>query len=144
MLHRLQQLLSYDRYATFGTEPRVAAGSRRTSRQADPYDGWFEYLDEVGPNTFVITRGPIIDAVPELLVEPDYYGTSIGAFATAVDDTRAVINFMHPWPVPDEYVTPVVCEVGADEFYDVSISADSPGCRYRNAWWQAPKAGKAW
>jgi len=115
---------SYDRYATFGPNP----GSLPLPPYipaTDPYDGWFEYLDEVGPDTFAITRGPIIDAVPELLVEPDYYSTSIGAFATAADDTRAVINFMHTWPVPDEYVTPVVCEAGSDEFYDVSISADS-------------------
>lgn len=112
---------SYDRYANFGTNPGSLPAPPYIPA-GDPYDGWFEYLDEVGPNSFVITQGPMIGAVPELMAEPDYYGTSIGAFVTAVDDTRAVINFMHLWPVPGEYATPVVCEVGADEFYDVSIS----------------------
>ena len=47
---------------------------------------------------------------------------NIGGFAQASDDTRAVINFMHAWPVPVDFVTPVPCEPSGDITYDVSIS----------------------
>ncbi len=64
----------------------------------------------------------MLDAVPELLADPALVASSIYGFAQAADDTRAVIEFMHTWPVPGNYLTPVPCEVSADLFYDVSIS----------------------
>lgn len=110
---------AYNRAATFGYLPYPAyipAG--------DPQDGWFEYLWEYDPTPyFLIETGPILAAVPELA--DSYDGSNIGAFATAADDSRAVIEFFHTWPVPANYATPVPCEASADVYYDVSISADS-------------------
>ena len=113
---------TYDRNATFGALP------------APPYiysDAWmtdvgiFEYLYEFDTSNhwFRIEKAPILEAVPEL--DADYAGSNIGAFATAADDSRAVIDFMHVWPVPGEYATPVPCDVSADLYYDVAISDDS-------------------
>lgn len=111
---------TYNRAATFGYLPYPAyipAG--------DPQDGVFEYLHEfdTANHWFTIETGPILAAVPELA--DSYDGSNVGAFATAADDSRAVIDFFHTWPVPGDYATPVLCEAGADVYYDVSISADS-------------------
>jgi len=84
--------------------------------------GWFEYLavfDDTVPS-FQILQGPILDAV----FTDTFDGGNIGGFAQASDDTRAVINFMHDWPMPDAdvYATEVVCEASDEIAYDVSIS----------------------
>jgi hypothetical protein len=109
----------YDRGANFGALPfpeYIPGGA--------PTAGWFEYLSLV-PNTnpplFEIVQGPIMGAVFDGVVAA---GDNIGGFARAADDTRAVINFMHDWPMPDAdvYGTPVPCTPSDDINYDVSIS----------------------
>ena len=114
-----------------------------------PEDGWFEYLAVIDPFAtpvdarFQILQGPILDAVfcvdplgdPVLPVDgdclasidPGFLDGNIGGFAQAADDTRAVINYMHDWPMPDAdvYATPVPCEASGDTAYDVSISEES-------------------
>jgi hypothetical protein len=50
---------------------------------------------------------------------------NIAGFAQASDDARAVINFMHTWPVPGEYPTPLSCTATGESHYDVSISSQS-------------------
>ncbi|WP_143170677.1 hypothetical protein [Desulfopila aestuarii] len=88
----------------------------------DPQDGYFEYLAELDDPqtiTFVIMDGPILGAVF------NYEGGSwdnIGGFAQAADDTRAVIEFMHLYPVLPNFATPLVCAASGDINYDVSIS----------------------
>jgi hypothetical protein len=116
----------------------------------DPRDGWFEYLawdplSGLEDPTFKVLMGPILDAVfcvdPVLgPVNPDFVtqlcttpaevadgflGNNIGGFAQAADDTRAVIDFMHNWPVPGDFPTPVTCEASGDTAYDISISEES-------------------
>lgn len=113
---------TYDRNATFGALPAPAY------IYSDTYGtdvGIFEYLHEFDTQNhyFEIAKAPILDVVPELA--GSYPGENIGAFATAADDSRAVIDYMHVWPVPGDYATPVPCEASADVYYDVSISADS-------------------
>ena len=73
---------------------------------------------------FGIAQGPILDAVPELFADPAWMGSSIGGFAQAADDARAVIDFMHSWPVPGDYATPLTCAASGETHYDVSISDD--------------------
>jgi hypothetical protein len=97
-----------------------------------PLDGWFEYLALVDPpitdeNLFRILQGPILDAVFPDTPFVEFDGGNIAGFAQAADDTRAVINFMHDWPVPDAavYATPVPCVASGDIAYDVSISEES-------------------
>lgn len=85
-------------------------------------DGWFEYLIELTATpTFGIEYGPILDGVFPGLVNDENLA-NIGAFAQAADDTRAVINFMHTWPIPGEHATLLTCEASADITYDLSIS----------------------
>jgi hypothetical protein len=113
--------------------------------------GWFEYLAVLDPEAgqFQIDQGPIQDAVfcvdsegnpldpvfetactdlggtvAEYPVGTDL-GENIGAFAQASDDARAVIDFMHNWPVPGDFPTPVTCEASGDTAYDISISEES-------------------
>ena len=110
----------YDRTANFTSLPNppyIPAGA--------PMPGEFEYLALVSLPTFEIRQGPILDAVPELLANKDLTGSNIGGFAQAADDARAVINFMHSWPVPVDYATPLTCTASGDTGYDVSISSDS-------------------
>ncbi|MGK2905594.1 MAG: hypothetical protein ACSLFH_04525, partial [Desulfuromonadales bacterium] len=61
--------------------------------------------------------------------DPGFEGGNIGGFAQAADDTRAVINYMHSWPLPADYATPLVslsfCPGSDDLNYDVSISPES-------------------
>lgn len=112
----------YDRAANFGhlpSPPYIPA--------TEPVDGWFEYLGDLNTNppTFGIVQEAVLDAVPELSLDSGLTLASIAGFAQAADDTRAVIEFMHTWPVPGDYATAVPCNAGAPEYYDVSISADS-------------------
>lgn len=90
----------------------------------NPQDGWFEYLYEDSPGIFMIKQGPILGAVPELQ-DGTLEKAEIGGFAQAADDTRAVIQFMHSWPVIGDMATPVQCEATGDVYYDLSINADS-------------------
>jgi hypothetical protein len=90
-----------------------------------PKDGWFEYLAEVVappsiPPLFEIVQGPILD--PVFGGDPGFLDGNIGGFAQAADDARAVIDFMHNWPVPGDFPTPVPCAASGEMTYDVSIS----------------------
>jgi hypothetical protein len=72
---------------------------------------------------FQILQGSVLTVV--FADQPGFVAGGIGGFAQAADDTRAVINFMHDWPVPDAdvYGTPVPCTPTPEEItYDVSIS----------------------
>jgi len=111
---------AYARGTNFGALPAPAyiPGS-------SPVAGWFEYLAVVDPGvpSFTIEQGPIMSTV--FSDEPGDTGGNIGGFAQAADDARAVINFMHDWPMPDADVfgTPVPCTANAElTTYDVSIS----------------------
>jgi len=113
---------SYNRGSNFGALPHPAyipAGGGIA--------GWFEYLAVLDPAvpTFNIVNGAILAAVPELASAPARTGTNIGGFAQASDDARAVIDFMHNWPVPGDFPTPLTCSASGAVHYDVSISADS-------------------
>ena len=109
----------YTRDTNFGALPAPAyipAGA--------PAEGWFEYLalvPETDPPLFGIEQGLITTAV---FGDAEATDGNIGGYAQAADDARAVINFMHDWPMPDAdvYATKVVCEASVDIAYDVSIS----------------------
>jgi hypothetical protein len=115
----------HDRGAHFGALPAPAyipAGA--------PQAGWTEYLGVLDSNpsypTFYRAQGPTLDAVPELKAGPHWTGSNIGGFATAADDARGVINYLHSWPLPVDFATALkTCEASSDIHYDVSISADS-------------------
>jgi len=119
-------------YLNYGAYGYARSGNFSTDVQSLPYPayipndtsyGWFEYLSQVpdsNPPTFQIVQGPILDAV--FGVDPGLTDGNIGGFAQAVDDTRAVIDFMHNWAVPDEFVTSLKCEDSGEIGYDVSIS----------------------
>ena len=126
---------SYTRSSNFGALPAPAYIS---GPPAQPTDGWFEYLAVTASTAFTenpadarfqILQGPILDAVFPDTPFVEFDGGNIGGFAQAADDTRAVINFMHDWPMPDAdvYGTPVPCiaDPDADDRYDVSISEES-------------------
>lgn len=110
---------AYDRGANFGSLPAPAY-----IPAAAPQEGWFEYLTVLDPTvpTFAIAQGPILDAVPELVADPALTASNVGGFAQAIDDARATIEFMHTWPVPGDYATPVPCTASGETTYDVSIS----------------------
>ena len=107
----------YDRSTNFGALPDPAY-----IPEEGPVEGWFEYtyLISEDPPTFGIDQGPIMGAVFDDL--PGFSDGNIGGFAQAIDDTRAVIEFMHTNPVSDDFATPVPCEASGDINYDVSIS----------------------
>ena len=109
----------YGRTANFGSLPNPAYIPAE-----NPELGVFEYLTEVlpltEPVTFYIEQGFITTAVFD--DEPGFDGGNIGGFAQAVDDTRAVIEFMHSHPIPLDYATELVCEASGETGYDLSIS----------------------
>ncbi len=112
---------SYNRAANFSSLPYPAY-----IPDANPAAGWFEYLAVLDPTpTFHIVQGPIVAAVPELSANLGLAATNIAGFAQAADDTRAVIDFMHTWPVPGDYATPVPCTASEATHSDVSISDTS-------------------
>jgi len=113
---------NYNRGSNFGALPNppyIPAGAGLA--------GWFEHLavlDLTGP-TFNIVNGAILATVPELASAPAWAGANIGGFAQAADDARAVIDFMHNWPAPADFPTPLTCSASGAVHYDLSISADS-------------------
>jgi len=111
---------SYDRATNFGALPEPAY-----IPEGAPNGGWFEFLENLGSNTYTVTEGPIMGAV--FNDDPGLMGSNIGAFAEAADDTRAVINFMHNWPVPADGETEIPCIPQGDPtlHYDLSISEQS-------------------
>jgi hypothetical protein len=94
---------------------------------AGPVAGWFEYLAVSDPTvpTFAIGQGSILAVVPQLAANPALAASNIGGFAQAADDARAVIEYMHSWPVPGTYPTPVACTASREPGYDLSISSES-------------------
>jgi hypothetical protein len=114
---------AYIRGTNFGALPSPAYIPEGVSNE-----GWFEYLalvDGTDPPYFEIVQGPITTAVFDDAT--GFLGGNIGGFAQAADDTRAVINFMHDWPMPDAevYGTPVPCVPSDDILYDLAISEQS-------------------
>ena len=110
----------YYRIPNFGALPDPAY-----IPESSPQPGTFEYLEETAPPPdpeFGVGVGLISDVVFDSL--PNDETSNIGGFAQAADDTRAVIDYMHSWPLPIIYQTPVSCDVdpGADTTYDLSIS----------------------
>jgi hypothetical protein len=109
---------AYSRSANFGALP-----SPPYIPAAGPLPGWFEYLAvfDLTP-TFYIAQGPILPVIPEFFGNQMLTASNISGFAQAADDTRAVIEFMHTWPVPGDYSTPLACTASGETLYDVSIS----------------------
>ncbi len=120
----------YDRGTNFSGPDGVTGGLPLPAYipKDAPVPGTFEYLDEVVdpptvPPTFTIVQGPIMAAV--FANDPGFPDGNIGGFAQAADDTRAVIDYMHSWPIPDAdtFATPVPCYPQPElTTYDVLIS----------------------
>jgi hypothetical protein len=117
---------AYNRGTHFGALPAPAYIPAATD-EAPSKEGWTEYLGVLDPSipTFGIAQGPTLAAVPELVAAPALTASNIGGFAVAADDARAVIDYLHSWPLPSVYATPLTCAASGDTGYDVSISADS-------------------
>ena len=118
----------YNRESNFTALPAPPYIDDSLGSEGDDVPGWFEYLALVPTTSFFqIEQGPILDAVFPDSPFVGFDDSDIGAFAQAADDARAVINFMHNWPVPnaDEYATPVPCAARTDIAYDVSIPEQS-------------------
>ena len=111
---------AYRRGANFTALPSPAYIDDPFGSQDMP--GWFEYLAELDTSvpSFTIAYGSIMNAV----FADDVEEGNIGGYAQAADDARAVINFMHDWPMPDAdvYATAVPCLASGDIDFDVSIS----------------------
>ena len=91
----------YDRATNFGALPQPAY-----IPLAAPADGTFEYLaihDETVPS---FTIGQDLISTVVFADAPGFLDGNIGGFAQATDDARAVIDYMHTWPVPVDYATP--------------------------------------
>ena len=96
----------------------------------NPTLGIFESLSKIDDNLYKVAEGPILQTVfPDGFnwYEPGFTNGNIGGFAQAADDTRAVINFMHNWPVPADGETAIPCEPRPDQtpMYDLAISEQS-------------------
>lgn len=113
---------SYTRLETFGALP----DRPYVPSMDEAEEGWFEHLSLIGgsePPMFEIAQGPTTLAV--FGGEPGFVDGNIGGFTQEADDARAVIQYMHMWPVPEEFEARLTCDVAADIYYDVSISGDS-------------------
>ena len=88
--------------------------------ESGPLPGTFEYLYTADGTNFTIAEGLITTVV--FADDPGFTDGNIGGFAQAADDTRAVINYMHSWPVPAEYETPMPCTPVVGVTYDLAIS----------------------
>jgi len=116
---------TYRRQDNFGllpSPPYIPAGN--------PTLGMFESLRKIADNTYEVAERPILQTVfPDgnFGFEPGFTAGNIGGFAQAADDTRAVINFMHNWPVPADGETAIPCTAIPDPTlkYDLSISDQS-------------------
>lgn len=110
---------SYDRESNFST---IEQSLPSPAYIPDEFGyGQFEYLAKVG-DVYVPTISPIISTVFD---QTAFDGDQLTGFAQAADDTRAVINFMHSWPIPEEDMTPIPCDATISDFYDVVISEQS-------------------
>lgn len=111
----------YNRADNFGEVDGALPLPKYIPAGDSPSDGWFEYLElDSDEPTFAIGQGNILEKVFDGV---EIFKTNIEAFMYAADDTRAVINYMHNWPVPGDYVTHPGCEENPDIAYDVYISA---------------------
>ncbi len=112
---------AYDRASNFNSLPNPAY-----IPASGPIPGWFEYLAvrDATP-TFYIAQASIMGVVPQLLARSPLPASNIGGFTQAADDARAVIEYMHSWPVPGTYPTPLMCTASGETHYDVSISSQS-------------------
>jgi hypothetical protein len=115
----------YDRQINFAGVAPAGLPSPAYLPTNAPATGMFEYLQDMGGGSYMVTVGPIMTAV--FLGDFGYSGGNIGGFAEAADDTREVIHFMHTYAVPDADMTPVPCTPVPDptQQYDLSISAKS-------------------
>lgn len=115
-------VFAYNRLANFDALP-----SPPYIPASGPIAGWFEYLAVSDPTvpTFYIGQGLITAVVPQLSTDQGLTASNIGGFAQAADDARAVIEFMHNWPVPGTYPTPLSCTASGTTQYDLSISSES-------------------
>jgi hypothetical protein len=100
----------YDRTETYGNLPFP-----KNIPAANPKVGWFDYLVPdltlKGPDgrpMFFINSASIFPTVFVSL--PGFTNGTVGGFAQASDDARAVIDFMHTNPVLEAYAAPVLCE----------------------------------
>jgi hypothetical protein len=86
-----------------------------------PLEGTFEFLFPDGEG-YIVTFGSIL-AYAFDGINPAQL-SNVEAFALTADDTRAVINYMHNWPVPGEAETAVPCDAdpNGDTTYDLAIS----------------------
>ena len=91
--------------------------------------------------SFMILQGPIMNAV---FADESATEGNIGGYAQAADDARAVINFMHDWPMPDAdvYATAVPCWPRVTSTL-TSRSAMCPACRCPKISWTARATGSS-
>ena len=101
---------SYGRLQTYGNLPFPS-----NIPAANPQPGFFDYLTPYlsltapdGRPLFNISSASILPTVFEGSL--GFTGGNIGGFAQASDDARAVIDFMHTYPVLVGYEAPVLCE----------------------------------
>eukprot|EP00804_Cyclotella_cryptica_P029886 CCRYP_010805-RA/>CCRYP_010805-RA protein AED:0.20 eAED:0.20 QI:0/0.5/0.33/1/0.5/0.33/3/142/542 len=110
---------NYDRAQNFAglpNPPYVPGGATQS--------GVFEFLEEATAPpalTFHIANAGIFEKV--FPSDPFAGEKAALSFAKAADDTRAVINFMHNWPVPSDYVTPRVCTRVQATLYNLYIAS---------------------
>jgi hypothetical protein len=127
MQHVIKRFLNYSPY-TYDREANFSTAEQSLPNPAyipdnDSY-GWFEFMEPIGGDMTVYMTGSILSTVFDGWLNDDV--AALRGFAQAADDTRAVINFMHTWPVPADWVTPVPCNATApEELFDIFISPRS-------------------
>jgi len=119
---------AYTRATNFGGPPGLP--SPAYIPEIVPAMGWFEFLMTDGSGNYWAADGPILETVfPDGFgsFEPGFTDGKIGGFAQLADDTRAVINYMHSYAVPDADKTPVPCTPvpNPTDQYDLSIAEKS-------------------
>jgi hypothetical protein len=128
-------------YGAGGSQYGYARSANFSALPAPPYvpaasggagqPGYFEVLEPLAltpdpfDQTFGIYRGPTFTRAFQGLDAGSSGNYGIDDFAQAADDARAVINYMHSWPLPVDYATPLVCEASDDIAYEVSIGEES-------------------
>ena len=120
----------YARQTNFSALPNPGYVAPRFGQESQI--GWFEFLAPLDVSTpyyetFKVGRDRILNRV--FGSDLGFQDGNIGGFAQAADDARAVINYMHSWPLPADYATPLVstadCSASPDTDFDVSISEKS-------------------